>query len=253
MMIELSGLKQESLEKIKESSERIEIPEKMRGAPEPNSIPVWEKQSIGDLYPVEKNEMSSWETSKREIPSEMRESPKPGSILPWDTGTSVLPLERPFPPKESSSETTEKRLPKNGGDWTGEPGDSKWKPDRDKVPENQKTNPDGLTWGEILDKYNIDGISFKDGEPDFSELSKGTVEIEDYSENRDDNFDAADEKLAEQRGCTKEEVRQWRKENHYTWHERSDMKTMEKVPTEVHGNIPHEGGIAAKKKENENG
>jgi hypothetical protein len=155
--------------------------------------------------------------------------------------------------KESSSETTERRLPKNGGDWTGEPGDSKWKPDRDKVPENQKTNPDGLTWGEILDKYNIDGISFKDGEPDFSELSKGTVEIEDYSENRDDNFDAADEKLAEQRGCTKEEVRQWRKENHYTWHERSDMKTMEKVPTEVHGNIPHEGGIAAKKKENGNG
>jgi hypothetical protein len=155
--------------------------------------------------------------------------------------------------KESSSETTERRLPKNGGDWTGEPGNSEWKPDRDKVPENQKTNPDGLTWGEILDKYNIDGIPFEDGEPDFSELSKGTVEIEDYSENRDDNFDAADEKLSEQRGCTKEEVRQWRKENHYTWHERSDMKTMEKVPTEVHGNIPHEGGIAAKKKENGNG
>ena len=47
-----------------------------------------------------------------------------------------------------------------------------------------------------------------------------------------------------ERGCTKEEVRQWRAENNYTWHERSDCKTMDKVPREVHGNVAHSGGIS---------
>jgi hypothetical protein len=144
-------------------------------------------------------------------------------------------------------------IPRNGGGWEGEPGDSFWKPDRDKIPENPKTNPDGQTWGEILDEFGIEGIPFKDGEPDFSDVAKGEVEIEDFSEDRADNFDAADEALAKQRGCTKEEVREWRKENGYTWHECSDMKTMQKVPTKVHGNVPHSGGISEKKKENGNG
>jgi hypothetical protein len=144
-------------------------------------------------------------------------------------------------------------VPRTGGEWKGESGDSVWYPDRDKKPENPKTNPDKQTWGEILDEFGIEGIPFKDGEPDFSEVSKGTVEIDDFSEDRDDNFDAADEALAKQRGCTKEEVRHWRKDHGYTWHECRDMKTMQKVPTKVHGNIPHSGGISEKKKENGNG
>lgn len=135
----------------------------------------------------------------------------------------------------------------HGGHWDGIRGNSTWYPDRDEVPKNPKTNPDGLTWGQILDKYGIDGIPFKDGEPDFSEVSKGEVEIDNFSENRygkGGNFDQACEKLAEQRGCTKEEVKAWMKENKYTWHEKSDCKTMQKVPTEVHGNVRHEGGIS---------
>ena len=141
----------------------------------------------------------------------------------------------------------------HGGTWSGERGNSEWCPDRDYIPENPKTNPDGLTWGEILDKYGIDSIPFKDGKPDFSEVSKGTVEIDDFSSNRygkGGNFDQATEKLAEERGCTKEEVKEWMKENKYTWHEQSDCKTMEKVPTEVHGNVHHSGGVSeAKAKE----
>lgn len=135
----------------------------------------------------------------------------------------------------------------HGGHWDGVRGNSTWYPDRDEIPKNPKTNPEGLTWGQILDKYGIEGILFKDGEPDFSEVSKGTVEIDNFSENRygkGGNFDQACEKLAEQRGCTKEEVKDWMKENKYTWHEKSDCKTMQKVPTEVHGNIRHEGGIS---------
>lgn len=135
----------------------------------------------------------------------------------------------------------------NGGIWEGERGNSEWIPNGNEVPRNPKTNPEGLRWNEILDKYKIDGIVFKDGEADFSVVSKGTVEIDDFSSNRSGkggNFDQANEKLAEQTGYTKEEIKAWMKENKYTWHERSDCKTMDKVPTEVHGNIRHSGGIA---------
>ena len=138
----------------------------------------------------------------------------------------------------------------NGGDWEGERGNSKWFPNRDEIPKNPLTNPDGLTWGQILDKYGIDGIEFKNGEPDFSPVAKGTVEIDHFTDNRygkGGNFDQACEKLAEQRGCTKEEVKAWMKEDKYTWHERSDCKTMDKVPTEIHGNIRHSGGISEAK------
>lgn len=138
----------------------------------------------------------------------------------------------------------------NGGHWEGERGNSKWFPNRDEIPKNPLTNPDGLTWGQILDKYGIDGIEFKNGEPDFSQVAKGTVEIDHFTDNRygkGGNFDQACEKLAEQRGCTKEEVKAWMKENKYTWHERSDCKTMDKVPTEIHGNIRHSGGISEAK------
>ena len=138
----------------------------------------------------------------------------------------------------------------NGGHWEGERGNSKWFPNRDEIPKNPLTNSDGLTWGQILDKYGIDGIEFKNGEPDFSPVAKGTVEIDHFTDNRygkGGNFDQACERLAEQRGCTKEEVKAWMKENKYTWHERSDCKTMDKVPTEIHGNIRHSGGISEAK------
>lgn len=138
----------------------------------------------------------------------------------------------------------------NGGHWEGERGNSKWFPNRDEIPKNPLTNPDGLTWGQILDKYGIDGIEFKNGEPDFSPVAKGTVENDHFTDNRygkGGNFDQACERLAEQRGCTKEEVKAWMKENKYTWHERSDCKTMDKVPTEIHGNIRHSGGISEAK------
>ena len=133
----------------------------------------------------------------------------------------------------------------NNGHWDGERGDSKWTPDQNYVP--QKCNPEGKTWSEILRKYGIDNIKYKDGEPDFSEISKGTVKIEQFSENRAKNFQKADEKLAKPRGCSPQEVKEWRAQNGYTWHECKDMKTMQKVPSEVHSNMPHNGGIAMKK------
>lgn len=134
------------------------------------------------------------------------------------------------------------RLPKSDGSWDGERGMSMWRPERDFTP--TVYNPEGKSWGELLDKYGIDGIVFNDGEPNFSEISKGTVEITNFSGHRDANFYHASEALAEKRGCSVGEVQQWMDENDYTWHERSDCRTMDKVPSEIHANIPHAGGIS---------
>lgn len=139
----------------------------------------------------------------------------------------------------------------HGGEWDTFRGNSKWKPYIDEIP--KKNNPDNLTWEEILDEYGIDGIEYKNGEPDFAPVSKGTVEIDSFTDKRQgkgNNFDQATQKLAEQRGCTPEEVKTWMKENKYTWHECSDCKTMQKVPSVVHGNIWHSGGISEMKSNN---
>ena len=34
----------------------------------------------------------------------------------------------------------------------------------------------------------------------------------------------------------------------YTWHECKDCEILLKVPTEIHGNVPHAGGISEVKK-----
>ena len=139
-------------------------------------------------------------------------------------------------------------LPQNGGEWSGERGNSRWWPSRDEVPKDRHgTNPEHKTWGEILDEHGIESISFVNGYPDFSEVSKGQVEIDDFTDDRRSNFTQADEKLAEQRGCAPQEVKGWRDIHGYTWHECEDCRTMLKVPTEVHGNVSHSGGVSVYK------
>ena len=153
------------------------------------------------------------------------------------------------------NEVKYKNIPQSGGVWSGEPGNSKWMPDRESIPKQPYGNK--KTWGEILDKNGIDGIEFKDGEPDFAPVSKGSVEIEDFTTDRDDNFYQADQNLAQQWIKDKKDgksdwaisdIRKYRKEEKLTWHERSDMKNMDLVPQEVHGNIPHTGGISKRRR-----
>ncbi|PJK09400.1 hypothetical protein CO610_03670 [Lysobacteraceae bacterium NML95-0200] len=152
------------------------------------------------------------------------------------------------------------RAPKNDGTWSAEKGGDVWVPKPDKVPYN--SNPDGKTWGEILEENGIEGIGFKDGYPDFSPISKGDVEINDFTKSRPRNFAQADRKLAEQwaeegkdgkTDWTAKDVREWRKENNHTWHEHQDCKTMQLVPREVHNNVSHDGGICEVKKSLGNG
>lgn len=177
--------------------------------------------------------------SVREVSDKLSNLGKLSEQSPFNKGeTSFSPIDR------VNENANNNRLPRTG-EWSGEVGNSEWKPDREDVPNS--ANEDGKTWGEILDKHGIDGIPFNDGEPDFSEVSKGTVEIDDFSTKRfgaGGNFDQADQKMAEQRGCTVEEVQKWRAENDYTWHEKQDCKTMQKVPRDVHHNVPHTGGIS---------
>ena len=138
----------------------------------------------------------------------------------------------------------------HNGSWDGFRGNSMWRPDREAIP--TRYNPDGLTWGEILDKYGIEGIEYKDGDPDFSPVSKGEVEIDDFTDDRTSNFAQADEALAKQKGCSPEDVKKWREENGYTWHECRDCKTMQKVPREIHNNMDHSGGVSEYKKTHSN-
>lgn len=154
---------------------------------------------------------------------------------------------------------TDTRLPQNNGHWEGEEGNSKWIPDSDYVPPEKSrnpetspySNPDNDPWKEILEKYGVEeGIEYKDGYPVFDDVSKGTVEIDNFetggSEAKNRNFKKADLEMAEQRGCTPQEVTQWRKDNNYTWHECENKKTMQKVPNPIHANMPHDGGRSRK-------
>ena len=145
-------------------------------------------------------------------------------------------------------------FPNTNGQWDGEKGNSTWMPDGDYVPKKPSGNE--KTWEEILAPYEEDGVEFKGGEPDFTPFSEASVEIEDFGLERDDNFAQADEVLAEKwskeqkdgKNWTPEDIEKYRKENKLSWHERSDQKTMDLVPQEIHGNIPHSGGISEAKK-----
>lgn len=150
-------------------------------------------------------------------------------------------------------------LPGNHGEWSGDAGNSIWQPDPEYTPleksknsEKPYSNPDNLTWAELMEKYGIEGIEFRDGYPVFDDVARGTVEIDDFTDDRSSNFDQANEKMAEQKGCSPEEVENWMKENNYTWHECQDCKTMQKVPNEIHANVPHEGGVSVYKSEHTN-
>lgn len=146
-----------------------------------------------------------------------------------------------------------KMLPREKGSWEGEVGDSMWKPDLSEIPKKPPGNQDD--WKTIFEPYGREGVDFKDGEPDFTPFSEGSVEIKDFSDDRLGNFSQADEQMAkvwseekkDGRDWSAEDVYNYRKENGLSWHERSDMKTMDLVPQKIHGNVPHSGGISAYK------
>lgn len=159
-------------------------------------------------------------------------------------------------------------LPKTNGVWEDKSkrGECTWYPGLpdDANPETKpsKSNPEGLTWKEIKEKYGFEGIVFKNKEPNFRPLSRGHVVFAEgqYSSNRRKNFKVADMKMAEQLNdkyrrkygkdrdplYTRTDVKKWRKENGYTWHEERNCVDIQKIPSIINNNVPHSGGIAAK-------
>ena len=166
--------------------------------------------------------------------------------------------------KEAERNDSYLNCPRENGGWEdGESsrGESKWLPDRDYIPpDNGKgNNPERKSMGQIMDEYEIDGVTYKDGEPDFSEVRHGEpIQIEDFSDNRPSNFRKADTAYAERyttdnpdNPMAPSDVKTYRDENKLTWHERRDCSTMEMVPREVHGNFSHRGGVSEAKNRSE--
>lgn len=144
-----------------------------------------------------------------------------------------------------------KQTPKNGefGYWDGERGESKFTPSA----ETEK----GRAGIEKLAEYGMDGIEYKNCEPDYSRCSEGTVRIDNMTEFRASNFAQADEKLAEQWNAkskdgrtdwSAEDVDKWRNESKLSWHECCDTQTMHLVSRDIHGAdtsvFTHSGGVA---------
>lgn len=141
--------------------------------------------------------------------------------------------------------TYEERLaqtPKTGerGAWTGMRGESKYILDD---PEMDR----------LLAKYDLDGIEYEDGIPDFSDCADTTVEIPNMTENRRGNFEQCDQKCAEQwnqdnragrSDWNARDIADWRRENGYCWHERNDQKTCDLLPREINDQFGHLGGVS---------
>ncbi|HEY9061033.1 MAG TPA: HNH endonuclease [Pseudobacteroides sp.] len=122
------------------------------------------------------------------------------------------------------------QTPKTGGRWTGQRGESTF------IHNDEKVNA-------ILRGVDKEGIAYTDAIPDFSALSRGTIEIQGMSASRPSNFSKADKELAKQKGVTPKQVREWREKNKYTWHECNNMKTMQKVPFDINDKFGHLGGV----------
>ena len=112
--------------------------------------------------------------------------------------------------------------------------------------------------------YTFNGIPYKDKNPDLSQFSFGTIKTKFYTNDRDVNFKIADELMAEKLNndfrdahngadpdplYTAKAVEDWRKdpEHKMTWHEDPDCQSIMKVPTILHANLPHNGGVHSMK------
>ena len=125
----------------------------------------------------------------------------------------------------------------NGGKWKGERGESDFILDEPIIRE---------------DGTKITKVTYKNAVPDFSPFQKAQVKIPNMTNSRSKNFSQADKALAEYWTKIKYDGKTWvardietyRKSNNLTWHEMSNMKSMQLVPSEVNQTFTHYGGVA---------
>ena len=126
------------------------------------------------------------------------------------------------------------------GEWLGKVGNSEFRPASELAKK-------------ALESFNQTGIKYKDGNPDFSKCSVETLKIKNMTSDRLLAHRHADKALAEKWSTegkfgksdwSRTDIRQWRHENKYTWHERIDKKTMDLVQSDIHAECKHFGGIS---------
>lgn len=132
------------------------------------------------------------------------------------------------------------QTPTNNGRWTGERGES------DFILDKPIELPDGTK---------ITKVTYKNAVPDFSPYQKAQVKIPHMTNKRhgaDSNFEQANKVLAEYwtkikydgKTWTASDVEAFRVENNLTWHEMSNMESMQLVPWELNNTFTHFGGVA---------
>lgn len=128
----------------------------------------------------------------------------------------------------------------NGGKWSGKRGES------DFILDEPIIRPDGTQ---------ITKVTYKNAIPDFSPYQEAQVKIPNMSNKRigtGGNYEQADTALAEywtkikHNGTTwtARDVATYRTNNNLTWHEMSNMESMQLVPSEVNQTFKHYGGVA---------
>lgn len=205
-------------DKIGEVSEVEALPDKIELIPESEMLDKLDKGTEIDIAKPKHEAVTTDNANESDYPSSYKER-----------------IDR------TPSETSDR------GEWTGERGESTY------IPSDQEMK-------ELLAQFELEGIEYKNGIPDFSKCSACTVEIDNMGSTRygeDGNFAQCDAKAAEQwnkegrdgkTDWTARDVKKWREENGYSWHERNDMKTCDLIPTKVNDYFGHLGGVAECKK-----
>ncbi|MCI3938387.1 DUF4280 domain-containing protein [Chryseobacterium aahli] len=121
------------------------------------------------------------------------------------------------------------RLPKTNGEWVeGTPGNGLWKSDKPEV--NAITNNEP--------------IPFTNGRPDFSKWKVGDDLKVDGMTGADSDFPKIYEKMKQEYGFkTQKEAKEWLSQQGLTPHHLDD-KTVQLIPTDLHGNVPHKGSAS---------
>lgn len=134
--------------------------------------------------------------------------------------------------------------PKNG--WKSERGNSDWQPRDSGLNQENVDEIESITDGKP--------VKFKEGYPDFSEYVhaetsaagqsvRAEVEVElSRVGNREQDFRSARDAMADKLG-----VSEYREPQGYTWHHSEDGTTMQLIPSELHNNVPHSGGVSMAK------
>lgn len=125
----------------------------------------------------------------------------------------------------------------NGGKWSVERGESEFILDEPIV---------------LADGTKVTKVTYKNAVPDFSQFQKAQVKISNFTNSRSKNFRQADRVLAEYwskikyegKTWTRADVETYRSDNYLTWHEMSNMESMQLVPHDVNQTFTHFGGVA---------